>query len=205
MLLLLTLVKLNAAEAYAVDTSYETQLRRAIKSNDGVEMTVLVEETYHTRILLTAARLYGIEIKAPYRPPSGLRALIGAIGKSPTSLARPLILASEVLGVLMFINLLEKTRSVLRHDPELRDSVEERLCEVLTDEIGHVSYNRACVGPIGMAQARAILPMVAIGLSRAFPEMNALGAMSSASGEDVTSLVAGRGLPEQVVRSAFVC
>ena len=122
----------------------------------------------------------------------------------PTAIARPLTLAAEVLAVLMFLNLIEKSRVVLRHDPELRDSVEERLCEILTDEIGHVSYNRALIGPIGMVQARALLPVVAIGLSGVFPEMNALGTMSSASGDEVTSLAMGTRLPEQVVRSAFI-
>jgi hypothetical protein len=205
LLLLLTLVKINAAEAYGVNTSYERVVRRAIKNDDGCELIVMVEETYHTRILVSTALSYGIDVKDAYRPPTAIRTLIGAIGRSPMALARPLTLAAEVLAVLMFLNLLEKSRVVLRHDPELRDSVEERLCEIITDEIGHMSYNRAHMGAVGMAQSRAILPMVAMGLSGAFPEMNALGTMSAASGDDVASLAAGNRLPEHVVRSAFVC
>jgi hypothetical protein len=46
--------------------------------------------------------------------------------------------------------------------------------------------------------------VVAIGLSGAFPEMKTLGAMSSASGDEVASLTGGRRLPEQIVRSAFI-
>ena len=204
LLLLLALVKINAAEAFGVNTCYESVLRRALKNDDRCELTVMVEETYHTRILVSTALSYGIEVKSAYKPPAALRALIGTIGRSPTAIARPLTLAAEVLAVLMFLNLLEKSRVVLRHDPELRDSVEERLCEIITDEIGHMSYNRACIGSVGMAQARVILPLVAIGLSGAFPEMNALGSMSSASGDEVASLTSGRRLPEQVVRSAFI-
>jgi hypothetical protein len=204
LLLLLALVKINAAEAYGVETCYDTVLRRAVKNDDGCELRVLVEETYHTRILVSTALSYGIEVTSPYRPPTTLRTLIATIGKSPTLFARPLTLASEVLAVLMFLNLLEKSRAVLRHDPELRDSVEERLCEIITDEIGHMSYNRACIGSVGMAQARAILPIVAIALSRTFPEMNALGSMSSASADEVASLATGRRLPEQVVKCAFI-
>jgi hypothetical protein len=203
-LLLLALVKINAAEAYGVSTCYDAVERRAMKNGDPCELTVLVEETYHTRILVSTALSYGIDVQTAYKPPAALRGLIGAIGKSPTAIARPLTLASEVLAVLMFLNLLEKARAVLRHDPELRDSVEERLCEIITDEIGHMSYNRACIGPLGMAEARAILPVVAIGLSGAFPEMKTLGAMSSASGDEVASLTGGRRLPEQIVRSAFI-
>jgi hypothetical protein len=205
LLLLLTLVKINAAEAYGVNAGYERTVRRALKKDDGCELIVMVEETYHTRILLSTALLYGIDVRSAYKPPTALRTLITTIVKSPMAVARPLTLAAEVLAVLMFLNLLEKSRDVLRHDAELRDAVEERLCEIITDEIGHMSYNRAYMGAVGMAQARAILPMVAIGLSGAFPEMNALGTMSSASGNDVASLASGNRLPEHVVRSAFIC
>lgn len=204
LLLLLALTKINAAEAYGVNAGYESTLRRALKNDDGCELMVMVEETYHTRILVSTALSYGIEVKSAYQPPTALRGLITTIVKTPTAIARPLTLAAEVLAVLMFSNLLEKSRVVLRHDPELRDSVEERLCEIITDEIGHMSYNRACIGPIGMVQARALLPMVAIGLAGAFPEMTALGTMSSASGDEVTSLATGRKLPEQVLSSAFI-
>ncbi len=205
LLLLLALTKINAAEAYGVSAGYERTLRRAITNDDGCELMVMVEETYHTRILVSTALSYGIEVDSAYKPPTALRALITTIVKSPMVMARPLTLAAEVLAVLMFLNLLEKSRLVLRHDPELRDSVEERLCEILTDEIGHMSYNRACIGAVGVAQARAILPMVAIGLSGAFPEMNVLGAMSSASADEVAMLTTGRRVPEHVVRSAFIC
>jgi hypothetical protein len=205
LLLLLTLVKINAAEAYGVNAGYERTIRRAIHEDDGCELMVMVEETYHTRILVSTALSYGIEVKSAYRPPTALRALITTIVKTPMAVGRPLTLAAEVLAVLMFLNLLEKSRVVLRHDPELRDSVQERLCEILTDEIGHMSYNRAYLGRAGMMQARAVLPLVALGLSGAFPEMTALGTMSAASGDEVASLATGRRIPEQVVRSAFIC
>jgi hypothetical protein len=205
LLLLLALVKINAAEAFGVNQTYQTVLQRALRNRDTCELIVLCEETYHTRILVSTAQCYGIEIGSAYHPPTALRALITAIGITPMVLSRPLVLASEVLAVLMFMNLLEKSRVVLRHDPELRDGVEERLCEIITDEIGHMSFNRAGLGAAGMAQARMLLPMVAMGMSGAFPEMNALGTMSAASGDEVASLTTGRRLPEQVVKSAFIC
>ncbi len=204
MLLLLALVKINAAEAFGVNQSYDSVLRRAIKNDDTCELYLLCEETYHTRILVSTALSYGIEVKSAYAPPTALRALITTIGATPKFLSRPLVLASEVLAVLMFLNLLEKSRVVLRHDPELRDGVEDRLCEIITDELGHMSFNRACIGAAGMAQARMLLPLVAAGMSGAFPEMKALGTMSAATGAEVASLATGRRLPEQVVRSAFV-
>jgi hypothetical protein len=204
MLLLIALVKINGAEAFGVNQSFDKVLRRAVKNDDMCEMMLLIEETYHTRILLSTSLSYGIEVKSAYAPPASIRTLISTIGMSPLVIARPLTLAAEVLAVLLFLNLLEKTRVVLRHDPELRDSVEERLCEIITDEIGHMSFNRQCMGAWGIAQAKILLPLVAMGLSRAFPDIKALGAMSAASDSEVQSLATGSRLPAQVMRSAFI-
>jgi hypothetical protein len=203
-LLLVSLVKINAAEAFGVNRNFERVLRRAVKNDDTCELTLLIEETYHTRILLSTALSYGVDVKSVFQPPTALRALISTIAVSPTAIARPLTLASEVLAILLFLNLLEKARVVLRHDSELRDSVEERLCEIITDEIGHMSFNRQWLGAIGIAQARMLLPLVAAGVSAAFPELRALGTMSSASEGEVLGLASGERLPEQVVRTAFL-
>jgi hypothetical protein len=204
LMLLLALVKVNGAEAYGVEHTYDVALRRALKSQDECELTLLCEETYHTRILLSTALSYGIDVGSAYEPPASLRVLIKAIGATPTAIARPLIFASEVLGVLVFSNLLEKSRKILSHDPELRDAVEERLSEVLVDEIGHVSFNRACLGAAGIAQARLLLPVVATAMSGTIPELKALGTMTSGSGDELARLVSGRLIPEHVSRSAFV-
>jgi hypothetical protein len=202
-LLLIALVKVNAVESFGVNQTYEKVFRRAVKHDDTLELALLIEETYHTRILLSAAVLYGIEVTTPFKPPAALRALIGSIALSPEFMSRPLTLVGEILGTLVFLNLLEKCRDVLRHDPELRDSVEERICEIMIDEIGHISFNRMCLGAAGLAQARVLLPIVAIGLAGASPELRALGAMSSASGSEMTALTSGKGLPEHVRKAAF--
>ena len=204
MLLLISMVKVNGAEAYGVNRTFEKVFRRAVKHDDALELTLLIEETYHTRILLSSAVLYGIEVKTPFTPPTALRALIGGIAYSPEFLSRPLALAGEILGTLLFLNLFEKCRDVLRHDPELRDSVEERICEIMVDEIGHISFNRMCLGGAGLAQARVLLPIVAMALSRTIPELTALGAMATASEGEITALATGRGLPEHVRNAAFL-
>jgi hypothetical protein len=129
-LLLLALVKVNAAEAYGVNTNFDKVIRKLAVQGDALELTLLVEELYHTRILLSSAVLYGMEINAPYKPSTGLRALIHGIGHGPEFLARPLTLAGEIMGTLFFLNLLGKAGEILRHDAELRDAIEERLCEI---------------------------------------------------------------------------
>jgi hypothetical protein len=201
-LLLLALVKVNAAEAYGVHRTIDGALARAQRSDDDTELVLLVEEFYHTKILLSAARLYGLDVPAPARPHFALRALVSSIATVPDFLARPLTLAGEMMGVLVFLQLLDAARLVLNHAPSVRDAVEERLIEILIDEIGHVSFQRLSMGRAGLAQTRALLPIVALGLSSSIPEVRALGAIPPAPVESFTAL-ARHGLPEAVRRNAF--
>ncbi|HMG24471.1 MAG TPA: hypothetical protein VK607_24210 [Kofleriaceae bacterium] len=201
-LLLLALVKVNAAEAYGVHHTIDGALERARRSDDDTELVLLVEESYHTKILLSAARLYGIEVPAPARPHVALRALVSSIATLPDFLARPLTLAGEMMGVLVFLELLDAARIILKGAPSVRDAVEERLMEILIDEIGHVSFQRLSMGRAGLALTRALLPIVARGLASSIPEVRALGAIPRAPVEGITAL-ARRGLPETVRRNAF--
>lgn len=203
MLLLLALVKVNAAEAYGVHRTIDGALARAQRSDEDTELVLLVEEFYHTRILLSAARLYGIEVPAPARPHVALRALVSGIATLPGFLARPLTLAGEMVGVLVFLKLLDAARVLLKGAPEVRDAVEERLIEILIDELGHVSYQRLSMGRTGLAMTRALLPIVARGLSRAVPEVGALGALPRAPVDSIAAL-GYRGLPETVRNHAFL-
>lgn len=202
MLLLLALVKVNAAEAYGVHRTIDGALARARRSDDATELILLVEEFYHTKILLSAARLYGIDGLGAVRPHFALRALVSSIATVPDFLARPLTLAGEMVGVLVFLQLLDATRTVLKDAPAVRDAMEERLIEILIDEIGHVSFQRLSMGRAGLALTKALLPIVARGLSNAIPEVRALGALPRAPVDSITAL-ARQGLPDTVRRNAF--
>ncbi len=202
MLLWPALVKINAAEAFGVNAHFATALARAVKAledgNDDIDLTLLVEESYHTRILLSTASIYGFEIEQPFVPPFSLRTLIAMLGSVPPTLSRPLVLASELLGTVAFMGLFVRAGEVLRDQPEIRDAVEERIIEVLVDEVGHVTFNRLCLGSFGLSQARALLPMVAMGMKNVIPEMNVLGAKFTSD----TSIL--KRMPEEVKRAAFV-
>jgi len=203
MLLLLALVKVNAAEAFGVSKTFGKMMKRALTDDDDLEPLLLVEETYHTRILLSAARLYGIDVSSAYQPPSALRILIGGIAHTPESISRPLTLAGEILGTLLFANLLTAVKRILGHDPELADSIEERVIEVLVDELGHISFNRMCLGPWGLAQARLLVPIVARSMAGFSPELQALGVMPSSPLSDLPKIADPGRLPEIVRSQAF--
>jgi hypothetical protein len=202
--LLLGLVKVNAAEAYGVAQNFQRTLHRAQKADDDSELRILCEECYHTRILLSSSNRYGIEVRDPYRPPSALRILIGGIATTPMAISRPLTLVGEIIATLMFVKLLDVTEKVLASDPETRDAILERIAEICTDERGHISYNRMHMGAADMAQTRLLLPMAARVLSTAFPEMVALGAYPINVLQDLPLLTDPKHLPESVRRQSFV-
>lgn len=204
MLLLLALVKVNSAEAYGVAQNFQRTLSRALEHDDDAELRILCEEGYHTRILLSSANRYGIEVREPYYPPSALRVMIGGIATLPMPLARPLVLAGEIIATLMFVKLLTTTERVLKHDPETRDAIMERVAEICTDERGHITYNRMHMGPFELAQTRIILPTTARIMATVFREMVALGAYPVDVLQELPLLTDARHLPECVRRQSFV-
>jgi hypothetical protein len=200
-LLLLALVKVNAAEAWGVDQTLDAAMARARRSEDDTEVMLLLEEFYHTKILLSSARLYGIDLVEASKPHVAVRALVKAIATLPEPFARILTLAGEIIGVIAFTNLLDVTRRVLRGAPVVRDAIEERLHEILIDEIGHVSFLRLCMSEVALTQTKRLLPLVAFGVARGVPEVAVLGAGPTAPLECVATLE--RRLPRAVATSAF--
>jgi hypothetical protein len=201
MLLLLALVKINAAEAYGVSRMIEPLMARVLRESDDLELILTIEEDYHTKILLSTSGLYGMTVTAPYRPRASLRALIGVMAGVSHTMSRPIVLVAELIGTLYFLDLLRVARAVLHELPAVRDAVEERLTDVIIDEIGHVSFNRLCLGSVGLAQARMLCPIVAAGLRDVVPELRALGLKMGADVDRPLHLRSD--LPEEVRRHAF--
>jgi hypothetical protein len=204
MLLLLGLVKVNSAEAYGVERNFQRVKARAELEQDQTLLRILCEETYHTRILLSSANHYGITLRDAYRPPSALRILIGSIATAPDAIALPLTLAGEFIATLVFTKLLEIVPRVLKHRPEIRDSIEQRIVEICTDEHGHISFNRMLAGVSHFAELRMILPLAARMMRTVFPEMVALGAFPVDILKELSLLADPKLIPEPVRRHAFL-
>lgn len=74
---------------------------------------------------------------------------------------------------------------------------------VLTDEIGHVSFQRLQVGEAGFKSARALLPFLTYGFRDTYPEVDRL--LGNRLGvEEVVSLTVEK-LPAQARARAFLC
>jgi hypothetical protein len=170
LLLLLAFVKTNALEAYAVDAIERVRLPSG--TLNAIECELLLEESYHTRILLGAAEAFGLRVQGVYDPPAAMKVLTQAVVRLPMELVRPLSLASELFGLVTFSRLLRAVRVALADMPELRDAMEQRLLMVLTDEIGHVAFQRLQVSDAGFRAARAMLPFLTGGFAGTFGEVD---------------------------------
>lgn len=201
---LLAFVKMNAGEAYGVEVVSRARYQRPATSDafDRVERVLSKEETYHTRILLGATRHFGVpEPKGAWKPALSLKLLIGTLAHTPRSLFHPVLLASEVGGVFTFNWVLRRLKDLFPDQPQLREVMEERMMDILVDEIGHVAFNRLAVGPTGMNAARSIAPHVAKATAEMTPELRALGFTKDAL-RDFDSFGLSQ-LPEQARAKAF--
>ncbi|QRN98341.1 hypothetical protein JRI60_04565 [Archangium violaceum] len=200
---LLTFVKANAGEAYGVEVVNRVRQKRqdGTKLFHQVERLLGFEETYHTRILIGATQHFGVKVEGAWRPNLQLRLLIGSLAYAPGLFFHPILLASEISGVFIFQWMLHRVGEIFREQPAVRESMEQRLIEILVDEVGHVAFNRMAVGPLGLSAARSMASGVLRGVSGTTPEYKALGLneheMSKLNGFDLHHL------PEEVLRRAY--
>ncbi|WP_152621809.1 hypothetical protein [Archangium violaceum] len=200
---LLTFVKANAGEAYGVEVVGKARQKRydMTKLFFQIEKLLGFEETYHTRILIGATQHFGVKVEGAWKPPLRLRLLIGTLAHAPGLFFHPILLASEIAGVFSFNWMLQRVGEIFRDQPAVRESMEQRLIEILVDEVGHVAFNRMAVGPTGLDVARRLAVGVLEGVSGTTPEYKALGL-----NEDVMGKLAGfdlHQLPEEVLRRAY--
>jgi hypothetical protein len=200
-LALLVLVKTNASEAYAVE-QVEAKKRRRDDLESGLEKLALLEETYHTRLLVSACPMFGVSVTRRSLPPATVRRIVAGIAKLPEPLSRPITLAGEIVGIVTFMRLIGAVRRVFASHPVVRDALEERITEILIDEIGHMSLNRLLARAGTFAMLHGTLAAATAGTRGALPEAELLGVLPLSVREVARFDVAQ--IPEEVRRKAFV-
>lgn len=201
---LMAFVKINAGEAYGVEVM--TAGKPYLFEGDGLQNTaermLLAEEHYHTRLLVGALNHFpGLTRGGPWTPAVPIRILVHGLLRCPERAFYPVLMASELAGIQAFTWLLNRLPRLFPDHPRVRESLEERLTEVMVDEVGHIAYNRVLVGPRGAAFARWLAPQVLRGIVMNAPELAVLG-LDSAQQRRLQTLDY-RDLPEEVRQRAW--
>jgi len=167
--------KANVGEAYGVDRELRWIAESGgIPTGDELYLRMLMQEDYHTRILIEVCRTVGVEVRT-ILPNWNQQVLIHIIMRLPDSLRWTLVICAEVVGSVVFEVLLGNC-DVFSSEPEVEARVRSLLREILRDEVLHVAYLRARLSPRGLAIARLLAPVVARAAFVDLPQLNALGA-----------------------------
>jgi hypothetical protein len=171
---LVAVAKANQGESYGVDLELTRYLARGIPAGDDlIQPYLFLEEQYHSRILVEACRTCGIEMTL--RPPPRLmRAIIHAIYALPDRFRWTLVLCGEVLGSTVFKLILEHC-SLFSEQPAVETRLRSLIGQIWRDEVLHVAWLRARLGPWALATARRLMPSVVAGLMRDVPQLVELG------------------------------
>jgi hypothetical protein len=178
LLLLLTFCKMNAGEAYGVRIVRAVHERRQKGAPDlrgRVIQFAQEEEEYHTRILVGATTYFEIEARGAYLPKAALKVLIHSIAYAPRPLFHPILYGSEVAGVYTFNWTLNQIGRFVSDQPALREALEQRLLEILVDEVGHVAFNRLAMGSWSLGLGKVLAGQTVRGMTWITPELAALG------------------------------
>jgi hypothetical protein len=178
LLLLLLFCKMNAGEAYGVRVVKSVHAKTWGKKQDLRSRAISVaqqEEEYHTRILVGTAHYFNIQAADSFTPPLALKVLIGSLAYAPKIAFHPILYGAEVAGVYVFNWTLNQVRRMLPGEPQLVEALEQRLIQVLIDEIGHVAFNRLVLGENGRSLGKFLAAQTARGLPMMTPELRLVG------------------------------
>jgi len=138
-----------------------------------IVLRVLLQEAYHTRLLSELCRTCGVPFE-PGRPNLGTRWFCASMRLMPGWLRWAFVLAGECVGAALFRQLHAKA-SAFSSQPAVQERLRRILHEILVDEVLHIAFLRAHLGPLGIAIARLLLPITAFGVLREVPTLRHLG------------------------------
>src|SRR5262245_28787581 len=170
MLWLLATAKANQAERFGVGLA---ELYGKVNPGDPVRVHIALQEHYHTRILADVVETFGLEV-LPRPPRLVARALVKVLVATPERWNLPLAGAGEMAGCVIFRALRDRGVSLFADEPAVAARIRLLYDEILGDEIGHVGYIAAVLGPGGRRVMRALYRLLGFRLAAQLPEMVAL-------------------------------
>lgn len=172
LLWLLIAAKANRGEKYGADKKIDDLRNEGVNNPPDVGQYILMEEQYHTKILVGACQICGLDIEIP-DPPKILKLVINQMLKLPKLPSDFLIFLGEVVGVHTFQLMLDNTK-FFSDDPRLEQNLKSLVSEILNDEVGHVVYCRSQMGPTSMKLARHFVGFMGRQILAEIPEIGIL-------------------------------
>jgi hypothetical protein len=171
--MLVIIAKINESEQFGVDLELARFEATGEHLADRKQLHLFLEEGYHSRILKAACATCGIDLQ-PRKPPWSTRWLIHMVRHLPERARWVPILCGEVVGCTVFKTLIDHT-DVFDDEPAVAARIRELLGEIWLDEVMHVAFVRARLGPWAIRFARWLLPIVAHSLTNDVPPFPWLG------------------------------
>jgi hypothetical protein len=169
---LLASAKANQAERFGVGLG-ELYGRVPAADEDPVRVHLHLQETYHTRILADVVAMFGLTVH-PAPPPRLTRALISWMVMAPPRWVLPVVGFSEMVGCVLFRALRDRGVAVFADEPAVAARIRLLYDEILADEISHVGYVAAQLGPTGRALMRWLYRRCGLRLAAQMPELRGL-------------------------------
>jgi hypothetical protein len=169
---LLATAKANQAERFGVGLA-DLYGRVPAVDEDAVRVHLHLQELYHTRILADVVALFDLPVH-PAPPALISRAIIYTIVFMPPGTVLPLVGFSEMAGCVVFRILRDRGVALFADEPAIAARVRLLYDEILADEISHVAYVTALLGPRGRRLMLWMYRRFAVRVVAQMPELVAL-------------------------------
>lgn len=172
---LVAIAKSNESESYGVELELARFFRRggSEQNTDPAYLHLILQEQYHGRILQEACKACGMSVR--FRKPRWpQRLMIHLIMRVPERVRWVPILCGEVLGSVVFQVLRERC-DVFHEQPEVEARLRMLLSAIELDEVLHVAYLRARLGPFALRISKLLAPLVATWILWDVPQFSVLG------------------------------
>jgi len=170
MLWILATAKANQAERFGVGLA---ELLGRVNADDPARVHVMLQESYHTRLLADVVAMFGLPVSA--RPPRAfVRLMIHLMVSAPERWTLPLVGASEMTGCVLFRALRDKGVELFADEPAVAERIQLLYNEILADEISHVGFIAARLDEHGRSTMRRLYARLSSTLASQFSEIVAL-------------------------------
>jgi hypothetical protein len=192
---ILAAARANEGESYGADIEIRRFLERGFQGVEAedVLVSVMMQESYHCRILHELCRACGLELVSRV-PGFATRAFIGLLGVLPAQIRWVPVMAGEIVGTVVFRLLLEHVH-LFADEPEVHERMTQLMREIWIDEVLHVAFLRSQIGPIGIRFVRAMVPVVARAALHDVPQLRNLNCTVP---QLVADLATGIPIPDEI-------